>query len=147
MGARDSQIDFYTLHPRLEEGRLASYLQGGRSLWGVDTPSLQANPPSLLFAIRKSRMILRALYSAGRGIVTAVEVGTKTTQNKVRNECRIIREHRVFGREVTVPAPTKDDAYRAANRLGGHAWEIAEVSPSVWKMFIARHEDCYALND
>ena len=60
---------------------------------------------------------------------------------------REIREHRVFGKEVMVSASSEEEARRLASKGEYWAWEAKEVSPGQWEVYIAKHEDCFALND
>lgn len=60
---------------------------------------------------------------------------------------RVIREHRVYGRSVDVEAQTEKEARSKASTGGVHAWEAKETEPGKWTCFVAKHEDCFALND
>lgn len=63
---------------------------------------------------------------------------------------RIIREHRVFGRSVRVKASTEDEARDKVRAItSDHIWEMSvHISiPNYWEAYVAKHEDCFALND
>jgi hypothetical protein len=70
---------------------------------------------------------------------------------------RIIREHRVYGKEVIVRAATEEAARMLvrAKAPGMHIWEIELNHGSFedttcsyeWVAYVAFHEDCFALND
>ena len=61
--------------------------------------------------------------------------------------CRIIREHRVYGKAVTVEAANEAEARAKASVGGFHCWEAKAVSTGSWECYVAKHEDCFALND
>lgn len=64
---------------------------------------------------------------------------------------REIREHRVYGKIYVTEAANADEASAKANAIfagnGWHCWEAKEVAPGRYECFVAKHEDCFALND
>lgn len=62
---------------------------------------------------------------------------------------RIIREHRVFGEEVMVHAFSEEEAKSTAvkGKSDWYSWEALEVNRGFWAVYIAKHEDVFALND
>lgn len=69
---------------------------------------------------------------------------------KFKPASKIIREHRVFGREFTVIAASEEQAReQARNITSDHIWEIyiKDQSKNLWVVFVAKHQDAFALND
>ena len=60
---------------------------------------------------------------------------------------RYIREHAVYGKEVTVAASSEEEAKLLTSKGDWWAWEAKEVSPGQWEVYVAKHEYCFALND
>lgn len=61
---------------------------------------------------------------------------------------RIIRDHRVFGKEVLVMARTEAEAIRSVKkRTSLHIWEIKQIAAQFWEAYVAEHDRCFALND
>jgi hypothetical protein len=63
---------------------------------------------------------------------------------------RIIREHTIYGFPLIINAPTEEEARLIAleGRMSSHhCWEIIKIEDGVWECYLARHEDCFALND
>jgi hypothetical protein len=69
---------------------------------------------------------------------------------------RIIKDHNVYGQEVTVFANSEAEAKQLAVKGRGHdwfAWEATEaypaegVLPGQWEVYIADHSNVFALND
>jgi hypothetical protein len=62
---------------------------------------------------------------------------------------RIIREHRVYGKDVEVGAYSEEEAKSLAikGKPDWWAWEAVEIQRGFWSVYIAKHEDAFALND
>jgi hypothetical protein len=64
---------------------------------------------------------------------------------------REINGHRVFGEEVIVKASNEEEARMLAlsskNKTDYWAWEAKELSPGEWEVYLAKHQDAFALND
>lgn len=61
---------------------------------------------------------------------------------------RIIREHRVYGREIEVSSVTEEAATAAVqSQTKDHIWEIGSPYIGRWIAYVARDEDVFALND
>lgn len=61
---------------------------------------------------------------------------------------RIIREHRVFGKAITVTASSEDEARAEIRKKTSlHIWEVNNISGNEWEGYVAEHENCFALND
>jgi hypothetical protein len=62
---------------------------------------------------------------------------------------RIIREHRVHGQDVQVHAYSEEEANRLSikGKSDYWPWEAFEIAQGYWNVYIAKHEDVFALND
>lgn len=62
---------------------------------------------------------------------------------------RIIREHCVYGRTILTSAKSETQARIVARMQAPteHIWEVKEISPGQWEVYVARGEDAFALND
>lgn len=61
---------------------------------------------------------------------------------------REIREHRVYGKEIVVEASNEAEARILVRKKSSlHIWEIKELNPGQWEAYVAKHEDCFAMND
>lgn len=75
---------------------------------------------------------------------------------------RTIRDHRVYGVEVLVEAPTEEEARKLAisvamrkkpngSRLVSdwHVWQLATIiaGGSLWGAYVAEHDACFAVDD
>lgn len=59
---------------------------------------------------------------------------------------RIIREHRVFGKEIVVTASNEEEARTLVRKKTSlHIWEIKELEPNKWEAYCS--DDAWALND
>jgi hypothetical protein len=62
---------------------------------------------------------------------------------------RIIRDHYVYGKEITVEAATRDQVYVEVRKLHSdyYPWEMKEISPGKWLCYVAKHQSCFAVDD
>lgn len=67
---------------------------------------------------------------------------------------RIIREHRVFGKAFVVAATSEDEARTNALKVSRpkmgfdiHVWELKQLFLNTWEAYVAKHEDCFAMDD
>jgi hypothetical protein len=62
---------------------------------------------------------------------------------------KTINGHAVYGKNVMVNAVSEDDAKILAVQHCRDYWSWAaeEVSPGRYQVYIAKHENCFALND
>lgn len=59
---------------------------------------------------------------------------------------RIIREHRVYGKEIMVSASDEEAARILVRKQSSlHIWEIKELSPGQWEAYCS--DDAWAMND
>ena len=62
---------------------------------------------------------------------------------------RYIRDHAVYGKVVNVFASSETEArfLSTVDKGDYYAWEATETDRGEWEVYIAKHEDCFALDD
>lgn len=78
--------------------------------------------------------------------------GLRALREAIMREIRIISEHRIFGERIRVHSETEQGAREQARKLapGQHVWECKRSCdrwPGCWDVFVAKHEDVFALNE